>query len=217
MRFAIPLFPARALRLSANADDWPMALRFAVVIIPACVCVVLAAAWLGYNAASVTLAESLETLPLLKARVQAERLNNSLTHLRHSLERIARLPALNAQDIQPQLEFFFQDSLPLLREFALYNKEGKGILLLRDGDAFREITGSNAGATDYSLLQQISSLPLIPGKAQLYPVVFTYHPSQDGKEQPRKVPVMRMALPLADGSALVAGIDIDALQKKIGV
>ena len=215
MRFAIPLFPARALRLSANADDWPMALRFAVVIIPACVCVVLAAAWLGYNAASVTLAESLETLPLLKARVQAERLNNSLTHLRHSLERIARLPALNAQNIQPQLEFFFQDSLPLVREFALYSKEGKGVLLLRDGNAFREIAGSAVG--DYSLLQQLSSLPLIPGKTQLYPIVFTYHPSQDGKDQPRKVPVMRMALPLADGSALVAGIDIDALQKKIGV
>ena len=217
MRFAISLFPARALRLSANADEWPMALRFAIVIIPACVCVVLAAAWLGYNAASVTLAESLETLPLLKARVQAERLNNSLTHLRHSLERIARLPALNAQDIQPQLEFFFQDSLPLVREFALYNKEGKGVLLLRDGGVFREIAGSTVGAGDYSLLQQISSLPLIPGKAQLYPIVFTYHPSQDGKDQPRKVPVMRMALPLADGSALVAGIDIDALQKKIGV
>lgn len=215
MRFAIPLFPARALRLSANADDWPMALRFAVVIIPACVCVVLTAAWLGYNAASVTLAESLETLPLLKARVQAERLNNSLTHLRHSLERIARLPELNAQDVQPKLEFFFQDSLPLLREFAIYNKESKGVLLLRDGNAFREIAGSNAG--DYSLLQQISSLPLIPGKAQLYPIVFTYHPSRDGKDQPRKVPVMRMALPLADGSVLVAGIDVDALQKKIGI
>ena len=218
MRFAIPLFPARALRLSGNADEWPMALRFVVVIVPACICIALAATWLGYNAASVTLADSLETLPLLKAKVQAERLNSTYTHFRHSLERIAQLPLLNAQEVETQLELFFQDSFPLLGEFGLYNKNGKSFLLLRDGEAFREITGGNTASEDYSLFQQVASLPLIPGKTTLFPVVFNYYPSREGKDRPRKVPVVRMALPLADGSgALVAGIDLDALQKKIGV
>ena len=218
MRFAISLFPARALRLSGNADDWPMALRFAVVIVPACICIALAATWLGYNAASVTLADSLETQPLLKARVQADRLNRTYTHLRHSLERIAQMPHLNAQEAMAQLELFFQDSFPLLGEFGLYSKNGKSFLLLRDGEGFREITGGNSASGDYSLFQQVASLPLIPGKTTLFPVVFSYYPSREGKDRPRKVPVIRMALPLDDGSgALVAGIDLDALQRRIGV
>ena len=218
MRFAIHLFPARTLRLSGNADDWPMALRFAVVVVPAGVVIALFATWLGYNAATVSLAEALETLPLLEAKVQAERLNSTYTHLRHSLERIAQLPQLNAQEVQQRLELFFQDSFPLVGEFGLYSKTGRSFLLLRDGDSFREIPGTNTVSGDYSLFQQVAGLSLIPGKAMLFPVVFTYHPSREGKERPRKKPVIRMALPLADGSgALVVGIDLDALQEKIGV
>lgn len=218
MRFAIPLFPARTLRLSGNSDDWPMTLRLAFIIVPVCVCIALAAVWMGYNAASGALTNSLEALPLLKAKAEADHLNKTYTHIRRSLERIAQISPLNAQEVEQRLELFFQDNLPLLGEFGLYSKNGKSFLLLRDGDEFREITTANISSGDASLFQQVAGLPLVPGKAALFPVVFSYYPSSEGKDRPRKVPVIRMALPLANGSGvLVAGIDLDALQKEIGV
>ncbi len=218
MRFAIQLSPTRALRLSGKYGDWPLALRLAAIIIPVGVCAAFVATWLGYSAATASLADSLEALPMMKAKLQAERMNSVYIHLRQSLERIAQVPDLNAQKIRNRLDLFFQEGFPLIAEFGFYSKAGNGFLLLRDVSGFREISQSDAPSGDYSPFQQLTSLSLTPGRAALYPAVFAYHPSQDGKEQPRKIPVIRMALPLTDGSgALLVGVDLDALQRTIGV
>ncbi len=218
MRFAIPIPPRRSLIFSGRLSDWPLSLRLAAFVLPAGMCLALIAVWLGYNAATTSLEESLEAVPLIEAKAQAERMGNILTHLRHSLVRIAQSGRINAQDVQRQAGLYFQDSTPLVYEIGLKEKNGNSFLLLRDEEGFREINLGDASQGAYSPFQQLNIQSLTAGKGALFPVVFAHHASREGKESTQRTPVLRMALPLADsGGTLILGIDLRALQKRLAV
>ncbi|MDL2316212.1 sigma 54-interacting transcriptional regulator [Desulfovibrio sp. OttesenSCG-928-A18] len=196
-------------------SDWPLAMRFAALIIPFGVLIVLAGTWLGYKAASVTLHESIETVPLLEARVQAERTQQTLRELRDSLVRIAQSDQIIAQTLHQNISLFFQNNTELVREIGFKSRSGGGFLLLRDDRGFKELGLAEASIGPYSPFQQINTQTLRPGAASLYPVVYFDDPGET-KERAGREPVMRMALELEDGSGiLVLGISVEDLQQRL--
>lgn len=90
MRFAIPFTANNRSRMSRYIKDWPLAMRFGLLVLPAGVCVALLAAWVGYRSAAGTLHEALEAVPLLEAKTQAHAMGDTLEQLRQNLLTVAR-------------------------------------------------------------------------------------------------------------------------------
>lgn len=209
MRFAISFSPIRALRLPRNISNWPLALRFLLLTVPVGVCIALAATWLGYRAASTTLRESLESLPLLEAKMQAERMGAMLTDLRHSLLRIAQDGEPTAQSLADKVDLFFQDNARLVQELGFKTPDNQGFILLRDKEGFKTLSAGLASQGPYSPFQQLPTLPLREGAATLYSPVYFDDPSSSARMPESRSPVMRMALHLGGGKGtLILGISI---------
>lgn len=209
MRFAISFSPARAFRLARKITDWPLAYRFALLVLPAGITIALVAIWLGYTASSSTLTDSLKNLTMLEAKLQASTVEATLKQLRHSLFLIAKAELRDPDQFRENMKVFFQDNADLIQEIGFKDPSGKSFLLLRDPGGYRLLSGGDSFAGPYSAFQQLSTQPLQPGEAALYPAVRFDEPSSPGKEQSRPGPVMRMALQSPDTSSLyVIGISI---------
>lgn len=206
----IPL-PDKTNSLARKSTDWPLFLRFAVLVIPVGIALALVAAWAGYRAATVPLKESLELLPLLKATAHAERMSETLAQLRRSLNLIAQSDEINAQSIRRDFPIFFHENAHLIREIGFQSTDGDGFMLSRDAQGLREISQAEASLGPYSPLQQIKSHTLKPGHAVLFPV--SYDDPGTGRSG-ECVPVLRMILLLPDSSGtLVMGISIADWQR----
>lgn len=216
MRFAIPFSPGRALRLSRNISDWPLALRFALLIIPVSLFLTLSANWIGYRAASVSLRDSLSTLPLLEAKMQSSAMRETLAHFRNSLFRIAQSDVRDTEQLRESIALFFRDSDELLHELSFIDNTGNGFLLLRDNGGYKVLSAAEAALGPYSPFQQITGHVHEPGSAAIYPPVFFDDPSATVQHIESRAPVMRMSLPLPDGRGiLVAGINMVAWRNRI--
>ena len=216
MRFAIPFYPGKALRLSHNVSDWPLASRFALLIIPLGVCLVVCANWLGYHAAKVSLRDSLSSLPMLEAKMQATTMRETLERFRNNLLRIAQGDTHDTQILRENLALFLQDSDPLLHELSFTDNSGNGFLLLRDNGGFKTLSATDAALGPYSPFQQVSGHLHESGKAAVHSPVFFDDPSATVQHLDARVPVIRMSLALPDNNGvLIAGINMLALRDKI--
>lgn len=209
MRFAISFSPARAFRLARKITDWPLAYRFALLVLPAGVAIALVAIWLGYSASSSTLTDSLKNLTMLEAKLQASSIEETLKQLRHSLFLIAKADFRDPEQFRENMKFLFQDNAGLIQEIGVKDPSGNGFLLLRDSEGYRLLSGGENYAGPYSAFQQVGSQPPQPGETALYPAIRFDEPTLQGKEQSRSGPVMRMALQSPDDESLyVIGISI---------
>lgn len=216
MRFAIPFTPGRGLRLSRNISDWPTAFRFALYIMPVCLCLVMVANWLGYRAASVSLTDSLNSLPLFEAKAQATRMGDTLEQLRHSLTRIAKSNAINAQSLHDNIALFFQDNAALVREIGYISTDGTGFLLLRDNGGFKVLDATEGSQGPYSPFQQIAVHRSLPGMADLHVPVYFDDPTATAQQLEARSPVMRMTLTTEDNrGTLVLGIDLASWRNQL--
>lgn len=216
MRFAIPFSPGRILRLSRNISDWPLALRFALLIIPVGTLLALSANWLGYRAAKISLRDSLSSLPMLEAKIQSSVMQGTLHRLRDSLLRIAQTDMHDVAHVRESLELYFPDSHELLHEFSFIDNHGNGFFLLRDMGVFKILNAADAALGPYSPFQQIAGHAQERGKAAVHAPVFFDDPSATVQHLESRVPVMRVSLPLADGKGvLVAGINMRTWRDRI--
>ena len=207
MRFAIAFSPTRAIRLSRKVTDWPLAYRFALLVLPAGIAIALVAIWLGYNASSSTLHDSLKNLTMLEAKLQAASIEETLKQLRHSLFRTAQTGFRDPEQFRESIDMLFQDNAGLIQEIGFRDASGNGFLLFRDAGGFRALSRAESSVNPYSPFQQTGSHPLQPGEATLFPAVHFDDPSRG--EQQRQGPVIRMALQAPDDSGLyVIGISI---------
>lgn len=216
MRFATPFSQSRGFRLSRNVTDWPMAMRFALLVLPAGLCIALTATWLGYRAAYGPLMTSLESLPLLEAKTQATDIATMLTQMRHSLFSIAQSPRITAQGIRDSLVPIFHNNVELIQEFSYKDAAGEGFLLLRDNGSYKELGFMEASTGPYSPFQQLATLSPQADSVTLYPPVYFDDPSSTGQDHAARVPVMRMAFTLKDnGGTLIIGISIEELRNRL--
>jgi DNA-binding NtrC family response regulator len=192
-------------------QDWPLAYRFALLVLPGGVALVLFAIWLGYSASSATLMDSLQTLPMLEAKIQATSISKTLEHLRASLSKIAQIPQTGPEESRKTLEMTFQGYHNLITDFSVKTPSGKAFMLFRDGDAYNEFANGAVSGSAYSPFQQLSTRPPHPGAAILYPIVYEESP-RSVNDASTRAPVLRMAYQPPDGSCiLVLGIDINEL------
>ncbi len=77
MRFAIPTPSRSTMKVGRRTGDWPLFLRIALLVLPVGFALVFLSLWMGYRSAAVTLEQSLDALPLLEARVQAEKMEDA--------------------------------------------------------------------------------------------------------------------------------------------
>lgn len=216
MRFAISFFPGKLLRVSRNISDWPLALRFALLIIPVGTLVALSANWMGYRAAKISLRDSLSSLPMLEAKIQSSIMQETLNRFRDSLLRIAQTDMHDVKHVCESLALYFPDSHELLHELSFIDNNGNGFLLLRDNGGFKILSAADAALGPYSPFQQIAGHTQERGKAVVHASVFFDDPSATGQHLETRVPVMRVSLPLADGTGvLIAGINMRAWRDKI--
>lgn len=216
MRFAIPPPPSRSFRLGRRITDWPLAYRLALIILPSTLIVTLVAIWFGYRAASSSLAESLQDLPMFEAKLQATTMTETLKQLRGSLFKIAQSRREDAQQLRDNMELFFQNNYDLIQELGYKEAGGNTFILVRDKDGFTGLSNGEAPHSPYSPFQQIDTSQLAPGKAKLFPAVFFNDPAPQVGEQMPRTAVMRMALLLPDESAtLVIGLNLARLSVRL--
>ena len=217
MRFAIPPSSARGRIFAINPKDWPLSLRFVLLIIPFGICIGLAATWVGYKAASPVLHDSLSSVPLLEAKMQAEKMEKILTDLRRSIFMISKTGNITEQAFKESLRLFFHDNEDLIQEIGFKDAQQNGFLLLRDRQDFIKLNASEASYGLYSPFQQLGTLSMTPGQATLYPPVYFDDPTHIARNQSGRSPVMRMAMPLPDESGtLVVGVSFAGLCKRLG-
>jgi DNA-binding NtrC family response regulator len=185
--------------------------------------IALVSTWLGYRASEVVLMNSLESVPLLEAKIQASRMSDSLAQMRRSLVRIAQSELFDdqpdaeiAQGLAGNLEGYFQDNAPLVQEITFKRALGEGFMLLRDKDGFTEHTVAYASSGAYSPLQQAgASLPQ-PGRTMIYSPVFFSETATGAPGHEARVPVLRMAFAFPDGAGLlILGVDLEAMRNRL--
>lgn len=216
MRFTLSTPPSKGLRLPRNPSEWPLVLRFALFMIPAGLCVAMASLWLGYRASSESLMQSIEAVPLLEAKNQAEIMSSTLEGMRTALSRIAQTGPFDERAMRASLDIRFHDSLALVQEITVHHEDGGGFMLLRDPGGFVSMSVAEASSGPDSPLQQIATSPLHKGRATLYPPVYFADSAAPGQSHEQRVPVMRMAMPLADSSGtVVLGINLVELRHRL--
>jgi len=212
MRFLIPPAVIRDKIFPLDPNERPFSLRFAVMLIPFGICIALVSAWIGYKAVSPAFRDSLNAVPLLKAKMQADRMEEILKQLRHSLFSIAEQGNITERSLRNSLRLFFPDTMNLVQEIGFRDAQHNGFMLLRDKDGFTRFSAAEASHGLYSPFQQLNTVPLLPGQAVLYPPVYFNDPAQ----QSQHAPVMRLALMLPDGSGvLVLGIGLAELGQEL--
>lgn len=216
MRFAIPPFAARGRIAARDPREWPLSVHFAVMIIPFGICIALAATWIGYEAASSALRDSLNAVPLLEAKMQANKMEESLRQLRRGLVSIAEYGDITEDFLIKSLRLHFHENTDLVQEIGFRDAQQNGFLLLRDNHTFTRLSAAEASHGLYSPFQQLGTLPLHPGQVTLYPPVYFDDPAQVSQTRPVRTPVMRLALMLPDQSGtLVLGISLADLCKAL--
>ena len=186
------------------------------MIIPFGICIALASAWVGYKAVSPVLHDSLNAVPLLKAQMQAGRMEEILKQLRHSLFSIAEQGDITENSLKDSLRLFFHDNINLVQEIGFRDAQHNGFLLLRDKNGFTRFSSAEASHGLYSPFQQLNTVTLLPGQAVLYPPVYFDDPAQASQGRATHAPVMRLALMLPGGSGvLVLGIGLAELGKEL--
>ena len=189
----------------------PLAVRLAFFILPPGLLLCLFVSWLGYRAASTTLEEALPAVPLLEAKIQAEKIEQLLVALNNGLLQIAQLPEHNAQTIHASLAAYLHDALPFVAEFGLKAKENDTFLFLRDAeDRLVPVSPGLASQDPHAPFAQIEMSHMQAGAVTLFPAVQArYAPAPDRRLQS---PVIRLALPLdRDRGTLVLGLDLARL------
>lgn len=219
MRFAINFSPAKALRLPRNLSDWPLALRFALLVVPLGLCVAVMANWLGYRAASVSLRDALSSLSMLEAKIQALAMHDTLERLRLGLVRVAHgNGAHDAEQLRQTLALFFDDTDNLISEAGFIDSGGNSFVMLRDNEGIKTLDAVDASSGPYSPFKQINAHTHESGRAALHPPVFFDDPGVKVQRLDARAPVMRMSLPLDNNRGILfLGLNLASLRNKIGV
>ena len=211
MNFTI--FPTREpLREGrGEAAQRPLAIRLAFFILPPGLLLCLFVGWLGFRAASSTLEDALPAVPLLEAKILAEKIEQVLTSVSGALLQIAQAPEHNPQTIRAALPAYFHEYLPFVAEFGCKSKDDTSFLLLRDTEGRLVPANLSVASQDpYAPFVQVAASTLKPGAVTLFPAVLARH--VPAPEQRPQTPVLRMALPLdKDGGTLVLGLDLERL------
>ncbi|MDL2275509.1 sigma 54-interacting transcriptional regulator, partial [Desulfosarcina sp. OttesenSCG-928-G10] len=204
------------LRLPQKPSEWPLTLRFVMLVIPAGICVALASLWIGHKAASVALMQSIEALPLLEAKTQAKMMTDLLSDMRSILSRIAQSDVMDMATFHGRLETGFHEPFDLVQEITVQKEDGSGYMLLRDNGGFASLSITDASLGPNSPLQQVATSPLYENRATLYPPVFFGDLASSRHSREHRTPVMRMAVPLSDGSGtVILGINFAGLRHRL--
>ena len=217
MSFSILSSREHGLERRQEGSERPLATRLAFFILPASLLLCLLAAWLGFRAASSTLEESLPTVPLLEAKIHAEKFEKLLESLSRGLFQIAQIPEHNPQTIREKFPAAFHDFLPFVAEFGLNAKGNTSFLFLRDpGGNLVPVSLAVAAQDPYAPFAQIAMTQLRPGRVTLLPAVLARYALTP--DQPQQSPIMRLALPLdKDRGTLVLGLDLERLHAMLAV
>lgn len=214
MRFVFPPSPGKLLRYSKKPAEWPLAVRLTLFAAPLCMCLILGAAWFGYRSSSAALKESLESLPLLEAKIQAATLGETLSRIRDRLMGIAQEPDLNAHVLRNSLTDIFRSEADLVYEFSYKDAQGDGFMLLRDNGGFSLMSAAEAGQGPYSPFQQALESPPQPGRVTLFAPAYFDEANAGGQE--RRAPVMRLGIALPENRGLIIlGVNMAKLRDRL--
>ncbi len=208
----------KGANISKSFSDRGLVFHLALLVVPVAVGLCLLGFWLGNRAGSGTLKEAVALLPRAEVAFQADRMTDILSKVRNGLFRLAQTRNLDAQTLREGLDSSFRESLDYIAEVGLSRDDGKGFLFLRDKGEMWEVSPEEAYAGPYAALQQSASLSLQAGRVHLLPAVLIHYPANKSAPHSLRKAVMRMVLPLDDGSGvLMAGIDLQAMPKALGM
>ena len=207
MIFAIPPPMERMLERRKEGAERPLAARLAFFVLPPGLLLCLLVGWLGFRAASSVLEESLPAVPLLEAKIQAEKFEQLLKSMSGGFFQIAQIMEHNPQLVRARLPVYFHDVLPFVAEFGLKAKENS-FLLLRDSEgSLVPVDLGFASQGPHAPFTQIAMTNMKPGSITLFPAVLARY--ELTPERSLQSPVIRMALPLdKDRGTLVIGFDL---------
>ena len=211
MRFVMFSSKERIFARLKEGAERQLATRLAFFVLPPGLCLCMLVAWLGFRAASSTLEEYLPAVPLLEAKIQAEKFEQVLKNISDGLFQIAQQPEYNPQILREKLPVYFHDFLPLVMELGFKTKGNASFLLLRDAnDAFVPVSPGIASQEPYAPFAQLAGNLMKPGVIRLFPAVLAHYTITP--EQRLQSPVIRLALQSdQDGGTFVLGLDLKRL------
>ena len=189
-----------------------MSLRFFFSFFPLTICFIIIFSFITYYNINSVYKTSLNSAPLIEARIFAARLEEQLDKLRNNLLTLSHRPSITAEDLKKDILQIFKQDAVFIVEIGYKKNSGESFMLLRDGDSFREATLEEVSQGPYSAFQQITTISLINNEVSLLPAVQAYYPDSPHRNKVENFSLMRMALATTEG-VLMLGIDLQALKQ----